>query len=334
MKVPTNTATAIAIATQIPTVPATATPDCSTLVHTWNQKFAPVFAALINTNDALPKAELLVFTDARDRLLEFNPPLCDVDSMFVHAHILEAVHKYMDWIEAVLAGNDAEAKKQEADGDGLFGPAADTYVGNLLKANDESSIQMIFGKTIAELRSANSVDTSIAVPIVATALPPTATQPEPTAVPTQLAPTAVPTKIPPTTMPTKRPPTAIPTKAVDSCKPQLAAYVSSVSKMVTVSHSLLNNMSQYADYGLKSSFSSSFVERTFSGLNGIPVPTCADQPMEITYSLGVIRDTMLPAYIEMEMGGATSASRSDVERWRDEVNELLNDVDRMMGEID
>lgn len=56
--------------------------------------------------------------------------------------------------------------------------------------------------------------------------------------------------------------------------------------------------------------------------------------MEITYSLGVIRDTMLPAYIEMEMGGATSASRSDVERWRDEVNELLNDVDRMMGEID
>ena len=128
--------------------------------------------------------------------------------------------------------------------------------------------------------------------------------------------------------------TAIPTKAVDACKPQLARFVSSVSKMVSVSSSLLNNMSSYADYGSKTSFSSSFVERTFSGLNGISVPTCADQPTEIVYSLGLIRDTMFPAYIEMEMGGAMSASRSDVGRWRDEVNGLLNDVKRLMGQIE
>ena len=334
VEVATYTVTAISIATQIPTVPATATPDCSTLVRTWNQKFAPVFAALINTNDAFPKAELLVFTDARDRLLEFNPPLCDVDSMFVHAHTLEAVHRYIDWIDAVLAGDDTEANKQEAEGDGLFGPAADSYVGNLLKANDESSIQMIFGKTIAELRLANAVAAATAVPVVATALPPTATQPEPTTEPTQPPPTAVPTKRPATAVPTKRPPTAIPTKAVDACKPQLARFVSSVSKMVSVSSSLLNNMSSYADYGSKTSFSSSFVERTFSGLNGISVPTCADQPTEIVYSLGLIRDTMFPAYIEMEMGGGSSASRADVGRWRDEVNGLLNDVERLMGQID
>jgi hypothetical protein len=69
-------------------------------------------------------------------------------------------------------------------------------------------------------------------------------------------------------------------------------------------------------------------------LNGISVPTCADQPTEIVYSLGLIRDTMFPAYIEMEMGGATSASRSDVGRWRDEVNGLLKDVERLMGQID
>ena len=104
--------------------------------------------------------------------------------------------------------------------------------------------------------------------------------------------------------------------------------------MITVAGSLANNMSQYADYGLKSSFSTSFVERTFAGLNSISVPSCADQPTEIVYNLGLIRDTMLPAYIEMDMGGGTSSSRSDVGRWRDKVEGLLRDVNRLMGQIE
>ena len=332
-----------ATATLMPTIPATATPDCSILLRTWNQKFAPIFAALINTNDALPNEELVVFTKARDSLLSFNAPSCDVDSVFVHTRTLNSLHRYIDWIDAVLAGDSAEAQRQETEGDVLFGPALQTYVGYLIKEGDEDSIKLLFGKSIAELladgldkpKTADDTEAPEVSPTAIISLPTVApTKVPPTAIPTERPPTAVPTKRPATAVPTKRPPTAIPTKAVDACKPQLAKFVSSVSKMVSVSSSLLNNMSSYADYGSKTSFSSSFVERTFSGLNGISVPTCADQPTEIVYSLGLIRDTMFPAYIEMEMGGATSASRSDVGRWRDEVNGLLNDVERLMGQID
>lgn len=337
------TATPTASATIEATVAFTATPDCAVLVSSWNQKFAPTFAALINTDDSLPNEELVVFTKARDSLLSFNAPSCDVDSVFVHTRTLNSLHRYIDWIDAVLASDSAEAKRQESEGDLLFGPAVQAYVGFLIKEGDEDSIKLLFGKSIAELLAngpdePKTADDTEAPEVSATAtitLPTTAhTKVPPTAIPTNRPPTAVPTKRPATAVPTKRPPTTIPTKAVDSCKPQLARFVSSVSKMVSVSRSLLNNMSQYADSGSKSSFSSSFVERTFSGLNGISVPTCADQPTEIVYSLGLIRDTMFPAYIEMEMGGATSASRSDVGRWRDEVNGLLKDVERLMGQID
>ncbi len=328
------TATSTASATIVATVSFTATPDCAVLVSSWNQKFAPIFAALINTDDSLPNEELVVFTKARDSLLSFNAPSCDVDSVFVHTRTLNSLHRYIDWIDAALAGDSAEAQRQETEGDLLFGPAVQAYVGYLIKEGDEESIKLLFGKSIAEFLADGPDVPKTADDTEVPAVPPTATITLPTAAPTKVPPTAIPTKRPPTAVPTKRPPTAIPTKAVDSCKPQLATFVSSVSKMVSVSSSLLNNMSSYADYGSKTSFSSSFVERTFSGLNGISVPTCADQPTEIVYSLGLIRDTMFPAYIEMEMGGATSSSRSDVGRWRDEVNGLLNDVERLMGQID
>ena len=338
-----NTATTIASVTVVPTKSATATPACAVFVRSWNKKFAPIFAALINTDDSLPNEELVVFTKARDSLLSFNAPSCDVDSVFVHTRTLNSLHRYIDWIDAVLAGDSAEAQRQETEGDLLFGPAVQAYVGYLIKEGDEDSIKLLYGKSIAEFLADGPDEPKTADDTEAPLVPPTATITLPTAAPTKVPPTAIPTKRPPTVVPTKRPatavptkrpPTTVPTKAVDSCKPQLATFVSSVSKMVSVSSSLLNNMSRYADYGSKTSFSSSFVERTFAGLDGIRVPNCADQPTEIVYSLGLIRDTMFPAYIEMEMGGATSASRADVGRWRDEVNGLLRDVNRLMGQIE
>jgi hypothetical protein len=272
---------------------------CSTQLYEWNQRFFPLFYSLREYVEGVKQGKYLLLSNEAfvyfADIRGFYAPQCSSLAVTIHEEFNVALTQYVDWENA--------NKKNKKDQDIALEIFINQYE-SIAKNYRNYLIANQGGLYLREITDVTESKETLTINLT------------------------------PTQSGTTLKATAIPTKAVDACKPQLARFVSSVSKMVSVSSSLLNNMSSYADYGSKTSFSSSFVERTFSGLNGISVPTCADQPTEIVYSLGLIRDTMFPAYIEMEMGGAMSASRSDVGRWRDEVNGLLNDVKRLMGQIE
>jgi hypothetical protein len=79
------------------------------------------------------------------------------------------------------------------------------------------------------------------------------------------------------------------------------------------------------------------VNEVFAGLNSLRAPTCADQPTEIVYYLKLMRDTMLPAFVEMRVeiafGEPSTASRRLVYDWVVEVVEFDTEIGKLLAQM-
>lgn len=307
-----------------PTLTPTQTVECERDIATWKQNLAPIMGDLYIYQEISDAGERVRFYTYEHNILAQVYPLDEglgalgachearlnriqvlmEQSIYQHYEAARA----MEHIETTQTGDRKIAEQYEQEGDRLFAEVSDLMLDYLVAIRDPYTVKQIFGKTAEEVRFSQNASLTATV--------------EAAAYQSQFEPTKIATW------------TVVPVKIESGCKSEVEAFVGQVEQMVMVSHTLTTNMSQYADYGLESNFAKADIEQAFTGLSDIPVPICADQPTEIVYNLVLIRDTMLPAYIEMAMGGGTDASRADVRRWRDEVEGLLSDVDRLMGQIE
>ncbi len=184
--------------------------------------------------------------------------------------------------------------------------------------------------------TATATETMVPTATATETMIPTATATE-TVVPTD---TPVPTEtIPPTKtrVPTETP---VPTATVDrisACKKELAPFIQKATQMRKDAGVLANVMAYYVQEIYLPGTSEGAVNEVFAGLNGMRVPTCADQPTEIAYYLKLMRDTMIPAFVEMRVeiafGSPSAASRRVVYDWVVEVVEFDKEIGRLLAQM-
>jgi hypothetical protein len=124
---------------------------------------------------------------------------------------------------------------------------------------------------------------------------------------------------------------------VAACKKELAPFIQKATQMRKDAGVLANVMAYYVQEIYLPGTSKGAVNEVFAGLNSVRVPTCADQPTEIVYYLKLMRDTMLPAFVEMEVeiafGSPSAASRRLVYDWVVEVVEFDTEIGKLLAQL-
>lgn len=167
-----------------------------------------------------------------------------------------------------------------------------------------------------------------------TPIPSTTTVPTETPIPTA---TTVPTVTTPPTATAKPSKTPRPTATVKvSCAAQAAPFKARVLAVRKAYRPLVDKVYSYTLELVDASFDEARVTAAFAGIDSIDVPACVDAS-EILYSFGLLRDTLLTAFIEMriESNGRYPSEESfvRVRSWHEEIKTFERNIDELITTI-
>ena len=174
----------------------------------------------------------------------------------------------------------------------------------------------------------------------ASAVPSQTHTPSATTVPTETpipSATTVPTATTPPTATAKPSKTPRPTATVKvSCATQAAPFKARVLAVRKAYRPLVDKVYNYTQELVDASFDEARVTAAFAGIDTINVPACVDAS-EILYSFGLLRDTLLTAFIEMriESNGQYPSEESfaRVRSWHEEIKGFESDIDANIKKI-
>jgi hypothetical protein len=175
---------------------------------------------------------------------------------------------------------------------------------------------------------------------IASTVPSQTHTPSATTVPTETpipSATSVPTATIPPTATAKPSQTPRPTATVKvSCATQAAPFKARVLAVRKAYRPLVDKVYNYTQELVDASFDEARVTTAFAGIDSIDVPACVDAS-EILYSFGLLRDTLMTAFIEMriESNGQYPSEESfaRVRSWHEEIKGFERDIDANIKKI-
>jgi hypothetical protein len=138
----------------------------------------------------------------------------------------------------------------------------------------------------------------------------------------------------PTTAPVE--PTVAPTAATVSCAAEAAPFKAQVLAVRSAYRPLVDQVYRYTLELVDAEFDASRVDRAFADIESIPIPECVDVG-EVIYYFRLMRDTLSPAYIEMniESNGhyPSPESFTRVKGWYAEIKSFDENIDAILATI-
>lgn len=185
--------------------------------------------------------------------------------------------------------------------------------------------------------AAVATPTPIYVVVTNTVAPTAPPAPEPTASPAPAAPEPTTSPVPAetaTTAPVE--PTVAPTAATVSCAAEAAPFKAQVLAVRSAYRPLVDQVYRYTLELVDAEFDASRVDRAFADIESIPIPECVDVG-EVIYYFRLMRDTLSPAYIEMniESNGhyPSPESFTRVKGWYAEIKSFDENIDAILATI-
>ena len=123
----------------------------------------------------------------------------------------------------------------------------------------------------------------------------------------------------------------------DACVAAVDAFVPPVTTLFRAAQAQVSILEAYVQRTTVADVDQAQVEALFADLPTIPVPTCVDEAPEIINYLGLMRDTLYPAFVEMKvelaMGNPDAQSYARVQGWLDELRTFEREIDARLAAL-